>query len=565
MRKTQRTLLAGALSAVVLMVAVGQAVREVSAAPKGILRVAVVNFDRESTAQWLGATPMLPYIGNMNDPLIAANTDGQLSKEGIVTDWQPNPAGDAVTLTIRPSIKFHNGDEVTAEDIKFSIETWQRPQASVSVSGSALRGAVKNVEVLNKHQVQVNLNSPNAIFPHLLSWVEGDIGVVPKRYFESLPGNTFEEKEEAFIKAPIGMGPWKFVKRTVATDIEFEANPDYWDRARVPRFARLQVIKVPEVSTRMNMLRTGEVDLAVMDSDAAKTLHSEGFKIFVVRNVAHALLVFYQCYDPRMVTHDIRFRKAATLALDRQAIVKALFPSISPSIGSLGAVSAGGPLTGPGVLGYDASAATYPYDPPEAQRLLKEMGYLANPKTLTANSFAFASLPEGPKIIEAIAGYWEAVGIKVQIRQVDWPFVSKKMFAVPQGYEPPGEVGVQSPWYRPSGLNNFRVFAVSKPDVKTDVEKARGLEAGGAVMGHCDLNKADTLYLDALGLIEPTKLEAALRQINQATYEDYWSVPMASRSEPWAARPGIVADWQPVHLGPVYMRYETVVPGPDVK
>jgi peptide/nickel transport system substrate-binding protein len=562
MRQIRWSWLAGALAAIVLM---GVAASEAWAAPKGTLRVAVVNFDRESTAQWLGATPMLPYIGNMNDPFIAADENGQLSKDGLVTDWQANPAGDAVTLTLRPGVKFHHGDEVTAEDIKFSIETWQRPQASVSVSGSALRGAVKNVEVLNKHQVQVNLNSQNAIFPHLLSWVEGDIGVVPKRYFESLPGNTFEEKEEAFIKAPMGLGPWKFVTRNVATDIEFEANLDYWDQERVPRFARLRVSKVPEVSTRMNMLRTGEVDLAVLDSDAAKTLHNEGFKIFVVRNVAHALLVFYQCYDPRMITHDLRFRKAATLAIDRQAIVKALFPTISPTIGSLGALSAGGPLTGPGVLGYDASAPTYAYDPKEAQRLLKEMGYLANPKTITANSFAFASLPEGPKIIEAIVGYWEAVGIKVQIRQVDWPFVSKKMFASPQGYEPPGEVGVQSPWYRPSGLNNFRVFAVSKPEVKTEVEKARGLEAGGAVMGHCDLNKADTLYLDALGLMDQTKLEAAMRKINQETYEDYWSVPMVSRSEPWAARASIVADWRPVHLGPVYMRYETALPGPEVK
>ena len=148
----------------------------------------------------------------------------------------------------------------------------------MSVSGPAIRGAVKNVEVLSQHQVQVTLHSPNAIFPHLLSWVEGDVGVVPKRYFEALPGNTFEEKETAFIKAPIGTGPWKFVKRNIATDIEFEANLDYWEAQRVPQFARLRIIKVPEVSTRMNMLRTGEVDLAVMDSDAAKALDKEGFR-----------------------------------------------------------------------------------------------------------------------------------------------------------------------------------------------------------------------------------------------------------------------------------------------
>ena len=135
------------------------------------------------------------------------------------------------------------------------------------------------------------------------------------------------------------------------------------------------------------------------------------------------------------------------------------------------------------MAGYDPNAATYPCDPKEARRLLQEMGYLKNPKTITANSFSFASLPEGPKFIEAIAGYWEAVGIKVQIRQVDATFVSKKSTAYPQGFEPPGEVGVQSPWYRPSGLNNYRVFAVSKPEIKTEVELSHppAASAGSAV------------------------------------------------------------------------------------
>jgi len=123
---------------------------------------------------------------------------------------------------------------------------------------------------------------------------------------------------------------------------------------------------------------------------------------------------------------------------------------------------------------------------------------------------------------------------------------------------------VQSPWYRPSGLNNYRVFAVSKPEIKTEVEKARGLEAGGSLAGHCDLNKADTLYLDALGMMDPLKLAAAVQHINAATYEDYWAIPLASRSEPWAARPGIVSAWRPVPLGPVYLRFETALPGPDV-
>src|SRR5262249_56430302 len=103
MRQSQWSLHAGVVVAMALLAMVAQAAMpEVWAAPKGTLRVAVVNFDRESTAQWLGATPMLPYIGNMNDPFIAADENGQLSQQGMVTEWQDNPAGNVLTPTIPP-------------------------------------------------------------------------------------------------------------------------------------------------------------------------------------------------------------------------------------------------------------------------------------------------------------------------------------------------------------------------------------------------------------------------------------------------------------------------------
>src|SRR5882672_3854694 len=102
-----------------------QGVQVAWAAAKGTLRIAVVGFDRESTAPWEGSTPMLVYSGNMYDPLIAADDTGQLSKEGLVTDWQVNDAGDMVTLTIRPGVQFHNGEPLTAADVKFSFETWK--------------------------------------------------------------------------------------------------------------------------------------------------------------------------------------------------------------------------------------------------------------------------------------------------------------------------------------------------------------------------------------------------------------------------------------------------------
>src|SRR5262249_34304644 len=125
------------------------------ATARGTLRVAVVGFDRESTALWEGSTPMLPYIGNMYDPLIAADDHGQLSKAGLITDWQTNEAGDVVTLTLRSGVRFHNGEPLTAADVKFSFETWkEQTGGSPSLTGAALRGILKRVDVVNDQQVR---------------------------------------------------------------------------------------------------------------------------------------------------------------------------------------------------------------------------------------------------------------------------------------------------------------------------------------------------------------------------------------------------------------------------
>ena len=219
----------------------------------------------------------------------------------------------------------------------------------------------------------------------------------------------------------------------------------------------------------------------------------------------------------------------------------------------------------PGVLGYDPNMPFYPYDPDEAKRLLKEMGYLDNPRELTALSFSFSSFPEGPKYMEAIVAYWQQVGIKVKIQALDWANVFKMFNAEPMAFTAPGMVGVQSPSFRPSMLNNFRIFAVSNSRIRTEVEKALGMEAGGFLVGMSDLNKADRLYLNAVTQMDPEKLEEAIRQINKEGYEDYWGLPLGARSTPWVARPGIVKDWTPVPLSGICPRYHTARRGPDVK
>jgi len=106
-------------------------------------------------------------------------------------------------------------------------------------------------------------------------------------------------------------------------------------------------------------------------------------------------------------------------------------------------------------------------------------------------------------------------------------------------------------------LNNFRIFAVSDSGIKTEVEKALGLEAGGYASGMADLNKADRLYLNAIQQMDPQMAEQAIREIHKEGYEEYWGLPLGTRSVPFAARPGVIKEWSPVPLGSNCPRFYT--------
>ena len=550
--------LPAALAATLLMSSMfsGSAVAE----PRGTLRIALQGFGVDTTAQWKGNTINQVAYHDMYDNLIAANSKGQLTRDGIISDWKASADGTSVVLTNRDGVTFHNGDPVSSEDIKFSIEMHMTGDGSMS--GPALRGVIESMEVLNKNQIKVNLTSPVATFPNLLACVEGDIAVIPKKYFESLPGATVDEKTQAFMKAAVYTGAFKFSKRKVGDFIEFGANRNYWDKAFQPDFEKIRILNVKELSTRMNMLRTNEVDLVHVDSDGAMQMAKEGYPIFVTKSTSHDLLMFYESFNPEFLTHDIRFRKALIFSVDRQAIKNAVFPEI-PGFGRLGELTNGGPIHAPGVPGYDPDMPFYPYDPDAARRLLEEVGYYDNPQVITAYSFTFASFPEGPKYLEAIVAYWQQVGIKVKIEPVGYSVVHAKFLEHPNGFEPPAAVGVQSPSFRPSMLNNFRIFAVSDSDIKTEVEKALGLEAGGYASGMADLNKADRLYLNAIQQMDPQMAEQAIREIHKEGYEEYWGLPLGTRSVPFAARPGVIKEWSPVPLGSNCPRFYTARRGPQ--
>jgi peptide/nickel transport system substrate-binding protein len=509
--------------------------------PVGTLRVALPSFDAESTAIWRGQPTMLTYIGEMYDPLIAADDDGQFTHDGIISDWQANPAGDEVTLKVRPGVKFHNGDEVTAEDIKFTFELYFTP--GIPAHSAELSTIVDRVEVVDKYTAQVILKGPNSFFPHNLAWVEGDMAVLPKRYFESLPGATFEAKEAEFVKRPIGTGPYKFEKREPGVSIEFVANQDYYDAKRLPKFERLVLLVAGEATTRVNMLRTGQVDLASLPAEQAIQVHGDGFGLHVAKNVGHVMVTFPKSYDPSFLTNNTDFRKALVLAVDRPAVASAIWPEI-PGSGPLGVVADAPPLAGPGVAGYRPDLPSYPYDPDEARRLLEKTGYAKNPQTVIIWASVFAGIEEAPRVAQAIAGYWEAVGVKVEIQSLDLSLLIQRLGAKPQDVDPPATALIATA-FGLSGINNWRNFGSVKY---------------GFTSTYFDQKYADQSFLDLRSTMDPDQFEEKMHELWKTTAETYWAIPLVWRGEVWAFDPKVLGDWKPVNGGPTYLRFETAVP-----
>src|SRR5712692_1014255 len=341
-------------------------------------------------AENIQGTPFM-VLSATHDALVKP-MPGKSMAPSLAESWSTSADGLVYEFVLRKGVKFHNGEPVTAEDVKFSFERYR------GIFARGLKEKVAAVETPDPGRVRFRLKPP---WPDFMTFygtrASGAGWIVPKKYVEKVG-------DDGYRKMPIGAGPYRFVSFTPGVELVLEAFDQYW--RKTPNVKRLVFRVIPDESTRLAALKRGEADIAyAISGELGKEVQRTPgltLKPTVIQSTHFAY--FADQWDPKSPWHDRRVRLAANLAIDRQAINQAVtlgFSKITHSII-------------PSTFDFYWQPPLYPYDPARARQLLAEAGY---PNGFDAGEY-FCDLV-ATNSGEVVVIYLKAVGIGLKLRPLE--------------------------------------------------------------------------------------------------------------------------------------------------
>jgi peptide/nickel transport system substrate-binding protein len=383
-----------ALLAVTVLLLVPALRAPAAAAPEGTLTwglhvtLATKWLDPSDTEAFINPFMVLYAV---HDALVKPMPTGE-NTPSLAESWTVSKDGLVYEFVLRKNAKFHNGDPVTADDVKFSFERYKGAAAKL------LRDRVRDVEIVDAGRVRFHLREA---WPDFMTFygtsATGAAWIVPRKYVEKVG-------DDGFKKAPIGAGPYRVLSFNPGVDLVMEAFEGYW--RKVPAVKRLVFRSMPDETTRAAALKAGDVDIVYLLSGptAQEVKRTPGLRLAAAMPPGVVFLDLPEQWDPKSPWHDRRVRLAASHALDRDGLNQAETLGLSHPTGGLI----------PRVLDFARAYPPPAYDPARARKLLAEAGY--------PNGFDAGDLTPFPpffSLAEAIGGYLQAVGIRTRLRTME--------------------------------------------------------------------------------------------------------------------------------------------------
>jgi peptide/nickel transport system substrate-binding protein len=410
----------------------------------------------------------------LHDSLVKA-MPGNGMAPSLAESWSVSPDGLVYEFVLRKGVKFHNGEPVTAEDVRFSFERYR------GAAAKTFKESVAAVELPDPGRVRFRLKRPWPDFATFYLSATGASWIVPKKYVEKVG-------DEGFKKVPVGAGPYKFVSFTPGVELVLEAFDQYWRKA--PNVKRLVLRSIPDEATRLAALKRGEVDIALaIRGELAEDLkRTPGLRLKPNVGQATQWIYFPEQWDPKSPWHDRRVRLAVNHAIDRQAINRAETLGHSRIIWSIV----------PNHFEFFWQPPSYSYDPARTKQLLTEAGY---PNGFDAGDYTC----DGASVIgEPIVNYLITAGIRVKLRPLERAAFFK---------------GYAEKKYRGLIQGGSGAFGNAASRIEAFV-------AGGGTYAYGSYGDIDGFFREQATDMDPKRREATLHRIQQLVHDKVMFAPI---------------------------------------
>jgi ABC-type transport system substrate-binding protein len=457
----------------------------VKVVPTGTLRIAEPDFGYESFDQtfyttfwgWAMCDPLLTVDKNANFAPCVADSYA-LSADGLT--W---------TFKIHQGIKFSNGDPLTAADVKFSVE---RFAASTSNPWAAyLRNNYASSAAPDTYTYTYTSKTPEPPLAIPFS----NVLILDKAYVE-------KNGVDYFRAHPIGSGPYTFTKLVSRQSMELEARTDYW--GQVATWKTVIDYMVPEESTRIAMMKSGDVDIILtITPDRLISMKGLGFKLQEVGLATLGNVSFCGTWETDSPTKDIRVRQALSYSINRQEMCDTFYKGLAQPGGRWQMQI--------GSYGWDPSWQPDPYDVTKAKQLLADAGY---PSKFADPVIRIYAQNYHMDMCQMLVGYWNKVGVQTKLITVDTLKFSSYFFA--SARDPKGDnIGAVIPWLYAGPYNSLYHSA--------NMYTSTGIHATGGP-NEAKAGGADELYSKAKLETDPVKAVKAYTNFIQYGYNMWVNV-----------------------------------------
>jgi peptide/nickel transport system substrate-binding protein len=331
---------------------------------------------------------------NIYDTLLQPSADGTGVQPGLASAWKVSDDGKAITLTLRPNLKFADGSPLLPSDVKWSLDRARsKPDGG---EFTFLLASIASIDIQGDDTIILHMAHPDPVLLQALATFNA--GIMPEKLFMATPGDTMLDKAKAFADHPVGSGPFTMQSWKRNTEMVLARNPYYWkqgaDGKALPYLDAVRFVIIPDDATRILKLKADPSLNMVLFPAAQVNYFGLNARPTLKDGTKNPL-------------GDLRVRQALNYATDKNALIQVVsYGTGTPERSFM-------PMSTP--LSY-GPAPLYPYDIAKAKQLLTEAGY---PNGFEITGLALAGSADDAAKFAILQQLWSQVGVKLKIEQLE--------------------------------------------------------------------------------------------------------------------------------------------------